>query len=87
MTLYNALDCAVKERLILCNPIEDCIIPKLEKKEIEILRPEDMKAYLTAAEKWDILPMFYLELVSGARMGELVALLWDGLGYTTHHFS
>ena len=26
-----------------------------------------------------VLPMFYLELVSGLRKGELVALLWDDL--------
>lgn len=79
MMLYNALDRAVKERLILRNPTEDCIIPKLEKKEMKILHPEDIKAYLTAAERRGVLPMFYLELVSGVRKGELVALLWDDL--------
>lgn len=79
MMLHNALDRAVKERLILHNPTEDCIIPKLEKKEMKILRPEDMRAYLAAAEKRGVLPMFYLELISGVRKGELVALLWDDL--------
>lgn len=79
MILHNALDRAVKERLILRNPTEDCIIPKLEKKEMKILHPEDIKAYLTAAERRGVLPMFYLELVSGVRKGELVALLWDDL--------
>lgn len=79
MMLHNALDRAVRERLILRNPTEDCIIPKLEKKEMKILRPEDIKAYLAAAERRGILPMFYLELVSGVRKGELVALLWDDL--------
>ncbi len=79
MMLHNALNRAVKERLILRNPTEDCIIPKLEKKEMKILHPEDIKAYLTAAERRGVLPMFYLELVSGVRKGELVALLWDDL--------
>ncbi|MDU6202201.1 MAG: site-specific integrase [Flavonifractor plautii] len=79
MMLHNALDRAVKERLILRNPTEDCIIPKLEKKEMKILHPEDIKAYLAAAERRGVLPMFYLELVSGVRKGELVALLWDDL--------
>ena len=51
MMLHNALDRAVRERLILRNPTEDCIIPKLEKKEMKILRPEDIKAYLAAAER------------------------------------
>ena len=46
MMLHNALDRAVKERLILRNPTEDCIIPKIQKQEMKILHPEDMKAYL-----------------------------------------
>lgn len=79
MMLHNALDRAVKERLILRNPTEDCIIPKIEKQEMKILHPEDMSAYLAAAEKHNARPMFYLELVSGVRKGELVALLWDDL--------
>lgn len=79
MMLHNALDRAVKERLILRNPTEGCIIPKIEKQEMKILHPEDMSAYLAAAEKHNALPMFYLELVSGVRKGELVALLWDDL--------
>ena len=79
MMLHNALDRAVKERLILRNPTEDCIIPKVQKQEMIILHPEDMKAYLEAAEKRGVLPMFYLELVSGIRKGELVALRWEDL--------
>lgn len=82
MMLHNSLDRAVKERLILRNPTEDCIIPKIEKQEMKILHPEDMSAYLQAAEKREVLPMFYLELVSGVRKGELVALLWDDLDTT-----
>lgn len=79
MMLHNALDRAVKERLILRNPTEDCIIPKIQKQEMKILYPEDMKAYLEAADKRGVLPMFYLELVTGIRKGELTALLWSDL--------
>lgn len=79
MMLHNALDRAVKERLILRNPTEDCIIPKIQKQEMKILHPEDMQAYLREADRRGVLPMFYLELVSGLRKGELVALLWDDL--------
>ena len=79
MMLHNALDRAVKERLILRNPTEDCIIPKIQKQEMKILNPEDMKAYLEAADKRGVLPMFYLELVTGIRKGELTALLWSDL--------
>ena len=74
MMFHNALDRAVKERLIQRNPTEDCIIPKIQKQEMKILHPEDMKAYLEAADKRGVLPMFYLELVTGIRKGELTAL-------------
>ena len=71
LMLHNALNRAVKERLILCNPTEDCIAPKVQKFEMQILQPEHIKTYLDAAEKRGLLPMFYLELVSGLRKGEL----------------
>ena len=79
MMLHNALDRAVKEKLILSNPTENCIIPKIEKQEMKILHPDHISAYLDAAEQRGALPMFYLELVSGLRKGELTALLWSDL--------
>ena len=77
--LHNALNRAVKERLILRNPTEDCIAPKVQKFEMQILQPEHIKTYLDAADKRGLLPMFYLKLVSGLRKGELTALLWSDL--------
>lgn len=79
LMLHNALNRAVKERLILRNPTEDCIAPKVQKFEMQILQPEHIKTYLDAADKRELLPMFYLELVSGLRKGELTALLWSDL--------
>ena len=79
LMLHCALERAVKERLIPRNPCEDCVVPKPRKLEMKILSPEHMKAYLEAAERRGMLPMFYLELVSGLRKGELVALRWDDL--------
>ncbi len=38
------------------------------------------KSYLDTAQARGLLPMFYLELASGLRKGELVALLWSDLG-------
>ena len=52
---------------------------KIEKQEIKILHPDHISAYLDAAEQRGALPMFYLELVSGLRKGELVALQWSDL--------
>ena len=77
--LHNALDRAVKERLIVRNPADDCVPPKIPKHEMKILPPKQIKSYLTAADQRGVLPMFYLELISGLRKGELVALQWTDL--------
>ena len=77
--LHNCLDRAVKEKLIPYNPTDDCIIPKLQKKEMKILKPEDMAAYLKEADRRGVLPMFFLVLCTGLRRGEIAALLWEDL--------
>ena len=79
LMLHSALERAVKERLILRNPTEDCIAPKVQKIEMKILPPEHIKDYLEAADRRGLLPMFYLELVTGLRKGEITALLWSDL--------
>ena len=77
--LHNCLNRAVKERLIVSNPADDVIVPKIDKKEMKILPPEQVKAYLKAASARGALPLFYLELTSGLRKGEIAALLWSDL--------
>ena len=77
--LNSALEQAVKERLITSNPAEGCKLPKIEKKEMKVLLPEQIGAYLQEANKRGLLPAYYLELTSGLRRGELLALLWTDL--------
>jgi integrase len=77
LMLHCAFERAVKERLIQRNPTDDCIAPKVRKVEMHVLSLEHIKSCLDAAARRDMLPMFYLELVSGLRKGELVALLWS----------
>ena len=79
MLLHNALEQAVKEGFIKKNPTDGCTPPKLERKEMKVIQPEQVGAYLQAAAKHNVLPMFYLELTSGLRRGELLALLWTDL--------
>ncbi|MBE6910358.1 MAG: site-specific integrase [Ruminococcaceae bacterium] len=87
MLLHNCLNRAVKERLILRNPTEDCIVPKVEKTEMKILKPEDIGTYLKEAERRGVLAIFYLELCTGLRKGELTALLWEDVDVETKTIS
>ena len=79
--LWQCLEQAVTERLIPYNPANGCRLPKKEKKKMQIIPPEKIQDYLKAAEEWGVLPMFYLELSTGLRRGELVALLWSDLNF------
>lgn len=73
------LDWAITERLLLRNPAGSYVLSKMQRQEEKLLRPQDLKVYLDAVKKRGTLAMFYLELVSGIRKGELVALRWEGL--------
>ena len=77
--LHNCLEQAVSERLILANPAQGCKLPQLEKKEMKILPQEKIGMYLTEAERRGLLAAFYLELTTGLRRGELLALQWTDL--------
>ena len=77
--LHNCLEQAVAERLILTNPAQGCKLPQLEKKEMKILPQEKIGMYLAEAERRGLLAAFYLELTTGLRRGELLALLWTDL--------
>ena len=77
--LNNCLEQAVAERLILTNPAKGCRLPKLEKREMKILPEDKIGPYLAEAERRGLLAAFYLELTTGLRRGELLALQWTDL--------
>ena len=54
-------------------------LPQLEKKEMKILPQDKIGLYLAEAEKRGLLAAFYLELTTGLRRGELLALQWTDL--------
>lgn len=79
MILHSALQQAMLEGLIPYNPCHICHIPPKEKQEKIIVPPEQIGRFLNAAEECGMLPFFYLELTSGLRRGEIIALHWDDL--------
>lgn len=83
MVLNNCLNQAVKDRLIPYNPCENCRLPKLQKKEMVVLPADKIGAYLEAAKQRGVYPMLLLELTSGLRKGELLALNWSDLDVDT----
>ena len=80
VVLNKALEYAVEEKLILANPAKKCKIPKNMRKEMNILPEALIGPYLSAAKEHGILAPMYLELTTGLRRGELLALRWEDLG-------
>ena len=80
VVLNKALEHAVEEKLILANPAKKCKIPKNTRKEMKILPEALIGPYLSAAKEHGILAPMYLELTTGLRRGELLALRWEDLG-------
>lgn len=85
--LSGCLEQAVAEKLLLTNPARGCKLPKLEKKEMKILPTEKIGVYLAEAERRGLLSAFYLELTTGLRRGELLALLWTDMNATERTIS
>ena len=79
VVLNKALEHAVEEKLILANPVKKCKIPKNTHKEMNILPEALIGPYLSAAKAHGILAPMYLELTTGLRRGELLALRWEDL--------
>ena len=79
VVLNKALEHAVEEKLILANPAKKCKIPKNTRKDMNILPEALIGPYLSAAKEHGILAPMYLELTTGLRRGELLALRWEDL--------
>ena len=74
---------ASKGRIMPYTPCDNCRIPAKEHKEMTSNTPEKRGVYRSEAEKYGVLPRFFLELSSGLRRGELLALQWDDLSVKT----
>ena len=77
--LSSALNSAVEHKLIFCNPTKGCVLPKLEKKEMKILSTESLGAFFYEARRSGVFELYYLELATGLRRGELLGLKWSDI--------
>ena len=83
MVLHQALDVAVKERLIVRNPTHGTTIPKTHRTEKQVLDDEQLDKFLNAIKLepyW--YDFFYLEIMTGLRRGEICGLKWSDVNFT-----
>ena len=79
--INNALEQAVKSRLIMYNPTRATVPPKMEQSDVRVFTPEEQTQFMTIIQGHRLEPLFLLALGTGLRRGELVALTWDCIDF------
>ena len=83
MNCRSALEKAVQEGLIRINPAVGCKLPPKKAREMQVLTREEIQRFLIQAKAEGYFELFLLELTTGLRRGELLALQWDDLNLET----
>lgn len=79
--LHKALQQAVANGYIRFNPTNSCILPRVEKKELQPLDEAETKLFLDAVKGHRFELLFTFTLFSGLREGEALGLTWDRVDF------
>lgn len=79
--LRRALGQAVQLQLLRTNPALAVTAPRPDRREMQILTPEQVEALARTMEDDPLAPFFHLALATGARRGELLALRWGDIDW------
>ena len=83
MALHKCLQQAVKEHLLVYNPCDAVTLPSGEKPEISVFTNDQQRALVQASYRHRYGVFIRLDLCTGLRMGELLALKWEDIDFST----
>ena len=75
--ISSAMNLAREQKLITDKlRAEGCALPRLEHKEMKTLLVEQLQSFLRESKDSGVFELYYLELATGLRRGELLGLKW-----------
>lgn len=77
------MDKAAEEKLIFRNPADSCKPASARPREMQVLTPEEIQRLLIQAKEDGCYELLLLELATGLRRGEILALRWSDLNFRT----
>lgn len=86
VTLNQVMRYAVRHRMVDFNPVRDAERPKStgnieNEKEMEILTPEQIRAFLDGVEDQKYRTLFLVSVMTGMRQGEGLGLFWSDVNF------
>ena len=75
------MDQVVKNNMVTQNPYHAVVLPKKEKREILFFTPEEANEFLDSIKQSKYYPLYSLELTTGLRLGEIIALRWENVDF------
>ena len=75
----SAYNLAIEQKLVSRNPTQGCALPKVEHKEMKTLTADQLSAFFREARDSGVYELYYLDLATGLRRGELLGLKWTDI--------
>ena len=81
--IHSALEQALKNNLLVRNVSKSVVLPKIIKRDMRVLNPKEQNKLLEVARKDRLGMAIVLDLATGLRLGELLALQWSDIDMKT----